>query len=66
MNNRHSEKSDRKVVPLKKSLSNETLQKDPRDLDNSHVERITTDYVIFQISKNKKCCQVGIDISTIG
>lgn len=30
------------------------LQRQPRDLDGSHVERMTTDYSIFEMPKNKK------------
>lgn len=39
---------------IEKSLTNGCPQRQPRTLDGPHVERMTTDYGIFEMPKNKK------------
>lgn len=54
MHNGEGQESSGRGGAIEKSLTNGRPQRQPRALHDSHVERMTTDYGIFEMLKNKK------------
>lgn len=54
MHNGEGQESSGKGGAIEKSLTNGCPQRQPRALDGSHVERMTTDQSIFEMPKKKK------------